>query len=168
MNKIDDFKLRAWVKEDLNDLAKHACNEKITKFMSDGFPNTREKCEKFLDYVVGNNELLYFAIDINGEAVGGIGISQNSDIKRKNAELGYWLSEEHWGKGIMSKAIKEIVRIAFDKLDINRIYASPFETNYASHRILEKAGFKLEARFDKIVFKNGQFLDELVYSFRYK
>lgn len=82
------------------------------------------------------------------------------------AELGYWLSEEYWGQGVMTTAIKEIVAIAFANYDINRIYASPYETNYASHRILEKVGSVLEARFEKIVYKNGELLDELVYAIR--
>lgn len=161
-----NFKLRPWTKNDLNSLFKHACNENITKFMSDGFPDTKDKCQQFLEFVTNNDKVLYFAIDINGQAVGGIGISPMTDIKQKNAELGYWLSEDYWGHGIMTRAIKKIIQIAFDKYNINRIYAAPFETNYASHRILQKNGFKLEARFEKTVYKNGEYLDELIYAIR--
>ena len=85
---------------------------------------------------------------------------------KKNAELGYWLGKDFWGNGIMSQAIKEIVKLAFERYDIVRIYATPFENNYKSHKVLEKCGFKLEAKFDKVVLKNGELLDELVYAIR--
>lgn len=161
-----DFKLRQWTNNDLDSLYRHACNDKITRFMSDGFPNTKEKWASFIKFATTDKNILYLAIDINGQAVGGIGISPQNDIMRLNAELGYWLSEDFWGQGIMTKAIKEIVKLAFGTFEINRIFATPFETNFASHRVLEKAGFKLEARFEKIVIKNGVLLDELVYAFR--
>ena len=160
------FSLRPWTSNDFENLSKHANNSKITQNMSDGFPNSVEKWKAFLEFAINNNEILYLAIDINGEAVGSIGISPKKDYMQKNAELGYWLSEKYWGKGIITEAIKEIVKLAFNKFDIVRIYATPFEKNYASHRALEKAGFKLEARFCKIVFKNGEMLDELVYAKR--
>jgi len=160
------FSLRQWTLNDLDSVAKHSNNPKIIQNMSDGFPSSIEKWKAFLEFVTNTNEILYFAIDINGEAVGSIGISPQKDYMQKNAELGYWLSEEYWGKGIITQAIREIVMLAFKKFDIVRIYATPFEKNYASHRALEKAGFKVEARFSKIVFKNGEMLDELVYAIR--
>lgn len=161
-----NFTLRPWASNDLENLSKHANNSKISQNMSDGFPNSIEKWKDFLEFAINNNEILYLTIDINGEAVGSIGISPKKDYMRKNAELGYWLSEKYWGKGIITEAIKEIVKLAFNKFDIERIFATPFEKNYASHRALEKSGFKLEARFSKIVFKNGEMLDELVYAIR--
>lgn len=160
------FTLRPWTFNDLESGSKHARNPKITQNMSDGFPNSIENWKAFLEFAVNNNNILYLAIDIQGEAVGGIGITPKKDYMQKNAELGYWLSEEYWGKGIITEAIKEIVKLAFEKFDIVRIYATPFERNYASHKVLEKVGFKLEARFSKIVYKNGEMLDKLVYSIR--
>ncbi len=159
-----DFKLRAWTTADLDSLIKNSDNINITRFMSDGFPDTPEKWNSFIDFAIGNKDVLYLAIEVNGEAVGGIGVSPQKDIMRKSAELGYWLSENYWGQGIMTKAITEMVKLAFDAFDITRIYATPFETNYASHRVLEKAGFKLEAISEKIAYKNGILLDELIYS----
>jgi RimJ/RimL family protein N-acetyltransferase len=78
--------------------------------------------------------------------------------------MGYWLAEEYWGLGIMTEAVKQTIEHSFKSFDITRIFARPFSTNLASQRVLEKAGMKLEARFEKTLFKNGQFLDELVYS----
>lgn len=161
-----DFKLRPWTINDLDSVTKNANNITITRFMSDGFPDTIDKWKTFIDFAMRDKTILYLAIDIDGLAVGGIGVNPQKDIMRNNAELGYWLSENYWGQGVMSKAVQEIVILAFDKFDINRIYATPFETNIASHKVLEKAGFKLEARFEKIVAKNGELLDELVYALR--
>jgi len=161
-----DFKLRPWDINDLEAVYKNANNINITRFMSDGFPDSIEKWKSFLEFATKNTAILYLAIDINGQAVGGIGISPKTDYMQKNAELGYWLSEAYWGNGIVTKAIKEIVKMAFDRFDITRVYATPFGTNYPSHKVLEKAGFTLEARFEKIVFKNGEYLDEWVYAIR--
>lgn len=98
--------------------------------------------------------------------MGSIGIFPQSDIHAKNAEIGYWLSEQYWGHGIMSRAIAQLADYGFRSFDITRIFARPFETNKASQRALERAGFTLEARFDKVLFKNGEFLDELIYAKR--
>ena len=112
--------------------------------------------------------ILYQTIDVNGEAVGGIGLHPKEDIERMNAELGYWLAEPFWGKGIITKAITQIVDFGFKTYDITRIFARPFGTNLASQRVLEKAGFKFECKFEKTLLKNGEMLDELFYSIRRK
>jgi RimJ/RimL family protein N-acetyltransferase len=113
-----------------------------------------------------NHPHYILAIEVAGRVAGGIGIHPQNDVYRKNAELGYWLAEPYWGNGIMSRAIPEMVDYAFKKFDVDRIFARPFGTNLASQKVLEKAGFVLEARFEKTVFKNGTMLDELVYATR--
>ncbi len=162
------FTLRQWKESDKESLVKYAGNPKITQFMSDGFSNisTIEGATKFIDFANSGTNRIYRAIDQNGEAVGGIGISMQSDIYGKNAELGYWLAEPFWGKGIITRAIEMIVSEAFAQFDITRIFAKPFHTSKASHRVLEKAGFKLEAVLEKVVFKDGQYLDECIYAIR--
>jgi RimJ/RimL family protein N-acetyltransferase len=107
-----------------------------------------------------------FAIDVDGEAVGCIGIFPQEDIHRLNAEMGYWLSELYWGRGIMTAAIRRMVDYGFSTFDITRIYARPFGTNLASQRVLEKAGFTCEARFEKVLIKNGELLDEVIYGIK--
>ena len=163
-----DFKLRPWALNDLNSLVKHANNFNVAKFLTDGFPHpyTADDGKKFIDLATKDSPIHIFAIDINGEAVGGIGIHPQTDIHKKNAELGYWLAEKYWGKGIITKAIKEIVAFAFSTYEIDRLFARPFGSNLASQRVLEKAGFTLEARFTRTLFKNGEYLDELVYAIR--
>ncbi len=134
-------------------------------------PYARENGEKFIAFVTANDPVHISAIDIEGEAVGGIGLHPQADIQCKNAELGYWLAESFWGKGIIKEAIKQITVVGFKTFDITRIFARPFGTNTASQKALEKAGFTLEARSDsyrieKTFFKNGIFEDELVYGIR--
>lgn len=163
-----EAELRPWKISDVESLLKYAGHLQITRFMSDGFSvvSTPEGAVKFVEFANAGTNKIYRAIDINGEAVGGIGISVQPDIYCKNAELGYWLAEPFWGKGIVTAAIKQIVAEAFETYDLVRIFARPFHTNVASHRVLEKAGFKLEAILEKAVFKNGEYLDEYLYEIR--
>lgn len=163
-----EFILRKWTEKDIESLLKHANNIKIAKFLTNQFPYpyTKEDGQKFLSFVTGEWADKILAIDIKGEAVGSIGVFPQTDIHEKNAEMGYWLSEMYWGKGIMTEAIRQMCEYGFRQFDITRIYARPFGTNRASQKVLEKAGFTLEARFTDALFKNGEFMDELIYSIR--
>ena len=160
-----DIKLREWREADLDNLVKYANNFNIAKWLTNGFPHpyTYEDGKTFLSMFTKDKPAKVFAIEVNGNAVGSIGIFPQTDIHEKNAEMGYWLAEEYWGKGIMLKAIQEIVDYGFQTFDIIRIFARPFSTNLKSQRVLEKAGFVCEARLKKALFKNGEFMDELIY-----
>jgi ribosomal-protein-alanine N-acetyltransferase len=163
-----DFKLRPWTMQDLDSLVLYANNPNIFRFMTDKFshPYTAETGKHFIEMASKANPVHIFAIDIKGLAIGGIGIHPQEDIHRKNAELGYWLAEPFWGFGIISRAIPEILDFAFQTYDINRVFARPFGNNPASQRVLEKAGFTLEAKYEGALFKNGEYLDELIYALR--
>ncbi|NNK88321.1 MAG: GNAT family N-acetyltransferase, partial [Flavobacteriaceae bacterium] len=89
-----------------------------------------------------------------------------ADIHRENAEIGYWLAEPFWGQGIITDAIKQAIDFAFANLEIDRIFARPFGTNLASQKVLEKNNFILEARFENVLLKNDERLDELIYAIR--
>lgn len=162
------FTLRPWSIHDLDNLVKHANNPNIAQYLTDAFPHpyTPENGRAFIAFATQDHPTRIFAIDVDGQAVGGIGIHPQSDIQRKNAELGYWLSESFWGQGIMSQAIQQAVDFAFKTYDIDRIFARPFGTNIASQRVLEKNNFTFEGKFEKTLFKNGEFIDELFYSIR--
>ncbi|MGB3004970.1 MAG: GNAT family protein [Chitinophagaceae bacterium] len=162
------FTLRPWAQSDVDALAEYANNYKIAKNLTNAFPHpyTSEDAKKFIDMVSQHNPVQVFAIDINGKASGGIGLFPQTDIMCKNAEMGYWLAELFWGQGIITKAIIEMIDYGFKTFNITRIYARPYGTNMASQKALEKAGFILEARFEKTIFKNGEYLDELVYAVR--
>ncbi|HPH83358.1 MAG TPA: GNAT family protein, partial [Flavobacteriales bacterium] len=161
-----EIKLRPWELSDLTSLVKYANNPKIAGNMTDAFPSpyTEKSGRAFISMAQKGVSAYLMAIEVEGEAVGGIGIHRQSDIMRKNAELGYWLAEPFWGKGITSQAVQKMVEYAFNTFDINRIYARPFGTNTASQRVLEKSGFTLEARIEKNIFKKGEYLDELIYA----
>lgn len=163
-----NFTLRPWNSNDLESLVKYANNFNIAKNMTDGFPHpyTKENGKAFIEFATRDNPIHIFAIDVNSEAVGGIGIHPQQDIYKKNVELGYWLAEPFWGKGIVSKAVLQMLDFAFKTYDIERVFARPYGTNTGSQKVLEKCGFKLEARFEKTLFKNGEYLDELVYAVR--
>ncbi|MCW3085574.1 MAG: family N-acetyltransferase [Bacteroidetes bacterium] len=165
-----EFTLRAWNMDDLENLIKFGGNPQVAKTMMDRFPHpyTVEKAKEFITAAANGNPLTIFAIDINGQAIGSIGIHPQTDIQCKNAEMGYWIGEPYWGKGIVSKAVTQMIGYSFKTLDITRIFGRAFGNNPGSQRVLEKAGFVLEARFDKTFFKNGEYVDELVYAVRRK
>ncbi len=161
-----NFTLRKWNETDINSLVKYANNRNIAKWLTNGFPHpyTLEDGKAYLAMIANDNPTKVFAIEANGEAVGSIGIFPQSDIHEKSAEIGYWLAEEYWGQGIMTKAIREIVEYGFRTFDIVRIFARPFSTNLKSQRVLEKAGFTFEARLKSALFKNGELMDEIIYA----
>ena len=163
-----EFQLRPWTLGDLDNLVKFANNYKITNNLTDQFPfpYTIENGKSFLEMAMSHEPTRIFAIDIQGIACGAIGIHPQTDIMRNNAELGYWLAEEHWGKGIMTKAILQMCKDGFDIFDIHRIYARPYGTNVGSQKALERAGFSLEAHILKNIIKNGRIEDELIYAVR--
>jgi ribosomal-protein-alanine N-acetyltransferase len=165
------FTLRPWRMDDLAALVKNANNPNIAINMTDSFPSpyTEERGKTFLEMATTTDPQRIWAIDINGEPCGSIGVFPLTDIMRRNAELGYWLAEPYWGKGIISRALPLVVQMAFQRLpEIDRIFARPFGRNIASQRVLEKAGFEYEARFKDTIFKNEKFEDELFYAIRRK
>jgi RimJ/RimL family protein N-acetyltransferase len=165
-----EFTLRAWHINDLQSLVKHANNFNVSRFLMDRFPHpyTEENGKAFIGFATQGNPQNIFAIDINGEACGGIGLHPQDDIHKKNAELGYWLAEPFWGKGIITRAIPQVVDYGFKNFDIDRIFARPFGNNPGSQKVLEKTGFTLEGRFKGTICKNGECLDELIYAVRRK
>jgi len=163
----DGFFLRPFKITDKQALAKHANNEKISSNLRDRFPYpyTEEDAEWFINFVLGNNNpVKNFIIEINNEAAGTIEFWPGEDVYRLNAEIGYWLGEEHWGKGIMTNVIKTIVKYIFENFDIKRIYAMPFATSIGSVKTLEKVGFTKEATIHNGVIKKGKIPDYYIFS----
>ena len=163
--KMMNFTLRPFRDSDLQSLVKYANNYNIAKYLTNQFPHpyTDEDGRKFISSVANSSPVNVFTIEVNGEAAGAIGIFPQSDIHEKNAEMGYWLAEPFWGNGITTRAIVQIVEYGFKTFDITRIFARPFSINPASQRVLEKAGFICEARLKNAVYKNGMYMDELIY-----
>ena len=163
-----DFILREWRREDAADVARYADNEKIARNLRDVFPHpyALADAQGFLDIcIAGDPETsLFRAIEIDGRAAGSIALCRGSDVSQKPAELGYWLAEDYWGRGIMTQAVRQLCREGFSRWDIQRIYAEPFAHNAGSRRVLEKAGFSLEGVMRRGVFKRGQVCDFCMYA----
>ena len=135
--------IRSFRAADATSIARHANNRNVWLNLRDRFPNpyTLADAEKWIAIADGAVPETNFAIDVGGDAVGGIGLNLKHDIWRRSAEIGYWLGEEHWGRGIATEAARAMVGYAFANFSIRRLYAGAFEWNPASMRVLEKAGF---------------------------
>ncbi len=158
--------LRPWRLEDEAALARYVDNRKIWLNMRDGFfqPFSLERVRAFLEKASQQNPVTYCAIATEEEAIGGIGISLNADVHRLTGELGYWLAEPYWGRGIMTESVRLFTADAFERLGLVRIYAEPYVSNPASVQLLEKVGFVCEGRMRASVIKDGRILDQWLYA----
>jgi RimJ/RimL family protein N-acetyltransferase len=158
--------MRPWRTGDAESLVRHANNHKVARNLRDGFPHpyTLQDAKNWLEMLAGNRDDLILAIEVEGEAAGGIGIHHQKDVYRFNGEIGYWLSEKHWGKGIMTDAVGAMVAHAFTRTRWLRLFATIFDSNQASMRVLEKNGFVLEAIHRKALMKEGVLMDEHLYA----
>ena len=161
-------KIRRWELSDARDLATALSNKKIQDNLRDGlpYPYTEQDGKKFISAMLAANEndTFAFAITVNGKVIGSIGAFRQTNIHNKTAELGYYIAEEYWGKGIMTEAVKQLCDYVFSHTDIIRIYAEPFAYNIGSCRVLEKAGFQYEGTLRSNALKNGIVLDMKMYS----
>jgi [ribosomal protein S5]-alanine N-acetyltransferase len=159
--------VRSWNPGDEDALVREANNRKIWRNLRDGFPHpyTRRDGRDFLELVAAMDPETYFCIEVKGEAAGAIGYTLSKDVERFSAEIGYWLGEEHWGRGIMTEALRAVTSHAVKAHNLSRVYAVPFDWNTPSFRVLEKAGYVREGRMRKAAYKDGQVVDELVFAF---
>ena len=161
-----DFKLRPWRAEDAENVAFYANNKKIAANLRDVFPYpyTLEDAKGYIDFCIAEDNPFCFAIEVDGKAVGSIGVFVKDDVYKKSGEIGYWLAEPFWRKGIMSRAVSELCALVFEKTDLVRIFAEPYARNAGSRGVLEKAGFELEGVLKKSVYKNGIIEDSCIYA----
>jgi [ribosomal protein S5]-alanine N-acetyltransferase len=162
---FDKWKLRDWSFNDAPSLAKYANNRKIWQNMRDGFPYpyTEKDAQGWIHIAMARSGTA-FAIATETEVIGAIDFRPQTDVYRKSAEVGYWLAEPYWGHGIATMALTRLTKYAFATFNLVRLYACVFAWNPASARVLEKAGFKMEGRHVKAVFKDGHLVDELLYA----
>lgn len=161
-------RIRKWELKDAKNLAMALSNKKVQDNLRDGlpYPYTEQDGKDFISDMLSadENETFAFAITADNTAIGSIGIFRQGNIHRQTAELGYYVAEEYWGKGIMTEAVKQICEYIFSESDIIRIYAEPFAYNEASCRVLEKAGFQYEGTLRSNAVKNGKVIDMKMYS----
>lgn len=160
--------IRKWKLSDAANLAAALSNKKVQDNLRDGlpYPYTEQDGIDFISAMLSadKNDTFAVAVTIDDKAIGSIGVFRQSNIHRLTAELGYYIAEEYWGKGIMTEAVKQICKYVFSTSDIIRIYAEPFAYNTASCRVLEKSGFQYEGILRKNAVKNGKVLDMKLYS----
>ena len=164
-SKQENFRLREWKLTDIVSLVKHINNEKIWNNVRDGlpYPYTMLDADKYIRMVQAQPHVQNFAIEVAGEAVGGVGIVPLTDVERLSAEVGYWLGEDYWGRGITSEAVALLVDYVFRETGIIRLFASVYEYNPASMKVLEKVGFTRQAILRDAAIKNGRVIDMYYY-----
>jgi len=162
-----NFELREWQLFDAVSIAEHANNINIWNHVRDYFPHpySEENGKQFIESVLGKPKpAVDLAIVVHGKAIGGIGIVPQKDVERISAEIGYWLGETYWNKGIMTEAIKQMVAYAFSHFPLQKIFAPVFDFNIVSQKVLQKAGFELEAILKHAAIKNDKIIDLHYYS----
>ncbi|MBK7851914.1 MAG: GNAT family N-acetyltransferase [Bacteroidetes bacterium] len=164
--KSEKSTVRNWKESDAEALAKYANNNKIEANLRDGFPfpYSLEEAHKFIASVQATDPVTIFAIEVGGEAIGSIGYFPKDNIYKYNAEIGYWIGEPFWGRGIIPEVLRVMTEYIFETTRLTRIYAEVFGRNTASARALEKAGFKKEATIRQNIIKNNKTDDTLIYS----
>lgn len=162
----DGYLLREFRDEDLPSLVRHANDPEVARTLEDRFPHpyTEGDGEKWLALVAEQKPLTHFAIANASEVIGGIGLQPREDVYRCTGELGYWLGRRFWGRGIATRAVRAMTAWGFRHLRLTRIQARVFETNPASARVLQKAGFTCEGRLRQSVIKQGRVMDQHVYA----
>lgn len=163
---FDDWCVRSFTGEDAEAIVKYANNRHVWINLRDSFPSpyTIHDAKKWLRNVKKHAPEMSWALANSTEVIGGIGIHLLPDVYRQSAEIGYWLGEPFWRKGIATAAVKGVVDFSFENFGLLRLHAGVFEWNPASARVLEKAGFRFEARLRKAVVKDGKNIDQMMYT----
>ena len=163
--RFEQYQIREFLANDVEAIVKNANNREVSKYMRDSFPYpyTKENAVEWINFVKKNYSSLFFAIADETELIGGIGAVPQTDVHRFSAEVGFWLGQSHWNKGIITKALPVFCNYLFSKFDFIRLTANVFEGNEASKKVLEKTRFVLEGTQRKNVFKENKFVDHYIY-----
>lgn len=159
--------VRSWQAGDVASLVAHANNRNVWANLRDRFPHpyTTRDGQTFIRQARSMSPETFFAIAVDGAAAGGIGFVLQADVDRVSAEVGYWLGEAFWGRGVATEALSAVTRHAIQGHGLTRLFALPFAHNTASCRVLEKAGYVLEARLRRSAIKDGAIVDQFQYAY---
>jgi RimJ/RimL family protein N-acetyltransferase len=159
------YQIRPWAERDVVSLQRFANNRNVWLNLRDIFPHpyTLKDAEDWIGFVLTETPIRSFAVASEKEAIGGIGLEFGMDVHSQTAELGYWLAEPYWGRGIMTNAVSCYTEFSLQHYDLLRIFAEPYANNYASRRVLEKSGYILEGIKRMSVIKDGKVLDQALY-----
>jgi RimJ/RimL family protein N-acetyltransferase len=158
--------VRLWRMADADAVVRHANNANVARQLRDRFPHPygQANAQAFLKSAVATSDPTNLAIEVNGEAAGAIGYVAGTDVERYSAEIGYWLGEAHWGRGIATEALMLVTDYVFRSANLLRLFALPFADNQGSRRVLEKAGYVREAILKSSSVKHGEPRDQALYA----
>ena len=158
------IELRDYTLDDAKALAENAYNPKVVRYLREVFSSPVEGAKGCVSERHRLGDRRNFAIDFTGQFVGGASLQFQQNENRYSCELGYWLGEKHWGKGIASIVVAKLKEIAFSEYEVKRLYGPVAGGNDASMRVLEKNGFVLEGVLKNNLFLRGEFYDEYIYA----
>jgi ribosomal-protein-alanine N-acetyltransferase len=158
-------RLREWKKTDVKELARIANNKKIWDNVRDRlpYPYTESNAKEWLEFVRKQDLVTTFCVEVDGHVAGSIGLVLKDDVYRKTVEIGYFIGEEFWGKGVATEAVRLLIDYIQKQFDVVRIYAEVFDYNKASMKVLEKNGFHCESIRKKAAYKNNMLVDDQVW-----
>jgi ribosomal-protein-alanine N-acetyltransferase len=165
--RTERCRLRPFTTEDRDRLAEIANDRRISRNLTDGFPYPYaiEDADEWIELTSQQQPARHFAIESDGELVGGIGVDPMSGERQHVAAVGYWLAPTHWGEGIATEALSAVIAYVYVAFPlVHRIQASVYGWNPASGRVLEKCGFRKEATLHDAIIKDGDRTDEHIYS----
>lgn len=164
--ELSTCSIRPWDMADAESLQRNADDRDVSIHLRDRFPYPYgiEQARTFLGWITKQPSPTVWAIDVDHAAVGGIGIELHTDVERVSAEIGYWLGQKYWNRGIATEALKAVTAEAFKRYEITRLFAVPFADHIASVRVLEKAGYVREGHLRQSAIKNGQIRDQLLFA----
>lgn len=160
------IKLRDYSIADADRFAVLANNENVSRYLIYTFPYpyTKQDAERWIKTGSKANNAVTKVIEYQGKLVGTVGITPQTGWKEHSAEIGYWVGEEYWGKGIATEALRAMNDLAFSTLKYKKLFAPVLGPNKASMRVLEKCGYSLEGVLKQEVFKGGHYFDGHYYA----
>ena len=163
---LESCGVRSFRESDAAELARHADNRKVWLQLRDRFPHpySIDDARRFIAFASGANPETAFAVTVDDLPIGSVGVVLGEDVERCSAEVGYWLGESYWGRGIATRVLVGFTRYAFSVYELERLFAVPFAANTASCRVLEKAGYRLEGRMRRSAVKDGVVQDQALYA----
>ena len=163
--QFENYIIRNFIDDDVDSLYKYANNINVSQYLRESFPYpySKQNALEWIYFIKQDSDKLALAIADEHELIGGIGAIPNNDVHRFTAEIGFWLGEPFWNKGIMTKAIRVFCNYLFDAYNYNKLSANVFEGNEASKKVLQNTGFILEGILIKNIFKKNKFMDQYIY-----
>lgn len=158
--------VRDWSRSDKGSLLRHANNRNVWRNLTHLFPHpyTEADAENWFSLLENMAEPTHWAIEVEGQAVGGVGCTVGKGVRARSAQFGYWLGEPYWGRGIMTAAVQRIAPYVLSHFALVRLESPVFAWNPASMRVLEKSGFVREGLHGAALFKDGEIIDEVLYA----